>query len=95
MGINIGQILAVGHAVAGLFPVIDGVVKGIEDALPTGTSGSVKLEAARQTLSGVFSIASEIGVTFETAWPAIASVISALVGAYNAIGLFKKAAAAA
>ena len=90
MSINLAQLLVIGQTIAGLLPVVDTTVKGIEAALPAGTPGTVKLEAARQTMSGIFATMEGLAVTFEQAWPALNGVIGALVTAYNAIGIFKK-----
>jgi hypothetical protein len=92
---NLQQVVALGQTIGQLFPVIDSTIKGIESALPAGTSGTTKLEVARTTIASIFSTIEGLAVTFEQAWPAISGVIGALVTAYNAVGLFKKGQTAA
>lgn len=69
--------------IAKLLPVIIGVIKSIEEAIPGQSKGEAKLAAAREILEAVDAGVSQL-------WPTIEKVIGALVKVFNATGVFQK-----
>ena len=73
-----------------MLPMILMAVKAIEEALPEGGQGAVKLALIRTTIEAGYEMANDAVVSFEQAWPAISRTVSAVVGLYNSSGVFKK-----
>lgn len=67
-----------------LIPALIELIKTLEIALPNAGMGSEKLKTVRQIIEAAYEGAAEI-------WPTVEKVISALVGLFNAAGVFKKA----
>jgi hypothetical protein len=64
-------------------PMIHDVVVAVEVAMPTSGQGAAKLAAVQSVLKSVANVAGIVEQDFLTAWPVIASVISAIVSLYN------------
>lgn len=73
-----------------LFPVIVETVKAIEAAMPEPGQGQAKLAMVKAAMQSAYDQLTNVQVTFEQVWPAINAVISSVVTAYNASGIFKK-----
>jgi len=76
--------------VVSLLPVLIEAIKAVEAAIPGRDKGEIKLAAVRGVLEGVYGTATDLGVTFAEAWPAIAKAAAALVLAFNTVGEFQK-----
>jgi len=74
----------------GLLPVVIEAVKAIEAALPESGAGAQKLDIIKATLQNAYSVSSDAVGTFESFWPVLSGMISAIVAAMNAAGIFKK-----
>lgn len=80
------------RALAALLPIVLQLVRQLEEALPTTGAGAAKLAQIKAILQQVFSTLSGLSVTFEQLWPTIQALITGVVGAFNALGVFKKGA---
>jgi len=76
-----------------LLPTIIATIKAIEMAVPESGKGKEKLEIIKTTLENAYKAATDVTVKFETIWPVLSSMISAIVSLLNAAGIFKKKAA--
>jgi hypothetical protein len=74
-----------------LLPIIVQTIKSVEEVLPGSGQGPAKLSMVKTMLQNAVTAAGQMEVTFEQLWPAMQSVITILVAAYNATGAFKKA----
>lgn len=81
-------------AVASLLPTVATLVQSVETAMPN-TAGASKLDIVRAGLEKAYAVEQSVEVEFSALWPTLSGVISAVVAAYNASGLFKKATPAA
>ena len=90
---NISQMVQVATTVVSLIPVVVQLVNSVETAMPPGTPGAAKLEAVKTTLNAIYAAEPQVSATFDQVWPPISALITAMVAAYNAAGLFKKATA--
>ncbi len=86
------KFLEILSAVKAMFPLIVQFVRDVENAFPPGGFGAQKLALVRAWLESAFDKANDFGLTFDDLWPKIAAVVSSLVTAYNAIGVFRRAA---
>lgn len=77
-------------AVLSLLPLILEVVRAIEAALPESGQGQTKLSLVRTAVESGYNAASDAVVSFEKLWPALEKTITAVVGAFNAVGVFQK-----
>ena len=84
------QYLQLIKAVLALLPLILEAVRAIEAALPESGQGQTKLALVRAAVESGYNAASDAIVSFEQLWPALESTIGAVVGAFNAVGAFKK-----
>lgn len=84
------QALAIIKLLLTLLPAIIEAVKAIEAALPASGQGPTKLALLRETLAAGWSVANDAVTSFEAAWPAIERTVSAVVGVFNAAGVFRK-----
>lgn len=66
-----------------ILPVLIDLIRSIESALPEGGLGKQKLQFVRELIQ---NIAPELLDN----WPMIEKVVSAVVGLFNQIGIFKK-----
>lgn len=87
---NLTQAVQVGSAVANLLPVAAQLVNSVQQAMPEGTPGAAKLETVKNALEHIYAAEQKTVATFELVWPPISAIISGLVSAYQAVGLFKK-----
>jgi hypothetical protein len=69
--------------IVGMVPALIQLLKGIEEAIPTTGLGAEKLAAVKAIIEATCD-----GAT--TLWPAIEKTINALVGLFNAGGVFVK-----
>ncbi len=92
---NISAILTIAGEVLSLLPLLAETVKRIEDILPAGTPGTVKLEAVRGIIQNCYAAGNAVETEFNQVWPTLQSVIGSLVHAFNASGVFTKATPAA
>jgi len=84
------SIVQIVQAAAALLPIISQTVIAIEQSLPAGSAGAVKLDMVKGILQSAYAAEQNAEVTFEKLWPTIQGIISGLITAYNASGLFKK-----
>jgi hypothetical protein len=77
------QAIAIIKLLVQLLPVIIEAVRAIEAALPASGQGAAKLAILRETLGGAFELASDLGIQFERAWPAIERTVGAVVALMN------------
>lgn len=75
--------------VLGLVPTLISAITAIEDALPEGGKGSLKLQAIKDLLQAGWETATDAVGKFDDAWPALQGAIAILVGLFNAAGKFK------
>lgn len=73
-----------------LFPLVIQAVQAIEAAIPTGGNGQAKLELIKNTLQSAYDASTQAFGTFEQIWPVLKNVVSGIVTAFNATGIFKK-----
>lgn len=78
------------RALAALLPIVLQLVRQLEDALPTSGAGAAKLAQIKAILQQVFGTLSGLSVTFEQLWPTVQALITGVVGAFNALGVFRK-----
>jgi phage-related protein len=78
------------RALAALLPIVMQLVRQLEEALPTSGAGAAKLAQIKAILQQVFATLSGVTVTFDQVWPTVQALIGGLVGAFNALGVFKK-----
>lgn len=78
------------RALAALLPIVLQLVRQLEEALPTTGAGAAKLAQIKAILQQVFGTLSGLTVTFEQVWPTVQALISGVVSAFNALGVFKK-----
>src|SRR5579859_6843665 len=91
---NLTKVLNIGEAVVALLPTVDALVKGVESALPEGTAGAQKLAVVESTLSATYNAIPGLVAAWEDVWPVITKEITALVSAFNAVGVFSKSKSA-
>lgn len=65
-------------------------IQKLEEIIPGQGKGEQKLAMLRAYMESLWSGAGEMLPTFEEVWPKIQSVVSGIVAAFNAIGIFKK-----
>lgn len=82
--------LTVIKLVLSLLPLLIDVTKAVEAALPQAGLGSQKLALVRTTLQAAFEITGDAVASFEQVWPALEKTVGAIVGVFNAAGIFKK-----
>jgi phage-related protein len=78
------------RALAALLPVVLQLVRQLEEAIPTTGAGAAKLAQIKAILQQVFGTLSGLTVTFEQVWPSVQALVSGVVGAFNALGVFRK-----
>jgi hypothetical protein len=88
----VNKYLEILRALAALLPIVLGLVKQLEEAIPASGSGAAKLAQIKAILQQGFGTLTGLSVTFEQIWPPVQALISGLVGAFNALGVFKKGA---
>jgi hypothetical protein len=91
---NFTQIIATANAVASLLPVVATLVQGVENAMPAGTPGAMKLEAVKSGLASIYAAEQNLSVHFDAIWVPLQGMITTLVNAFNAAGLFVRKAQA-
>lgn len=84
--------LALVKLIVSLLPVLIEAVKAVEAAIPQSGQGQAKLAAVQSILGAAWKASSDATVAFEQVWPALSAAVSAVVAAFNAAGIFKKAA---
>lgn len=78
--------------VLSLFPLIIQVVQAIENAIPAGGNGAVKLDLIKTTLQSAYDASNKSYGQFESIWPVLQGMVNGVVTAFNATGIFKKSA---
>lgn len=76
-------------SVLSLLPIVIDAIKAIEAAFPEGTKGHIKLDIVKSTVESAYSVATDVVAPFESIWPVLSGMITAIVTAFNASGLFK------
>jgi hypothetical protein len=84
------KLIAIARLLISIYPLIIAAIKEVESALPESGKGQLKLAMVRSIIESAYAISEDKLGQFEEIWPAIASVISAVVSAFNAAGVFKK-----
>lgn len=77
--------------VLGIVPTLISAITAIEDALPEGGKGALKLQAVKDLLQAGWETATDAVGKFDDAWPALQRAIGVLVALFNAAGKFRKA----
>lgn len=80
------------RALAALLPIVLQLVRQLEEALPTSGAGAAKLAQIKAILQQLFATLSGLTVTFDQVWPTVQALITGVVGAFNALGVFRKGA---
>ncbi len=93
MSMNFMQIVQTAKAVFEFLPAVVAGVTQVEAAFPS-TAGAAKLDIVKSVLSSAYNAEQEVTVAFESLWPTISGVITALVKSYHDSGLFTKKPAA-
>lgn len=75
--------LALIKLVASLLPTLISLVQSVEQAIPEPGKGTEKLSLLKNILTSIDG-------TLTPAWPAIESVVGAIVAMFNNIGTFTK-----
>lgn len=83
-----GQMESIAKTIGAVWPAVDAFVKQVESSFPVGSPGSTKLAAVKSFVSATWATVDGIVVSFESAWPTLEALVTALVAAYNTIGLF-------
>ncbi len=75
-----------------MIPAIIEIIKKIEEAIPESGKGPAKLDLVLKTVDAAAKAAPEIAATVQgrDLNGAITSIVSAVVGTFNAAGVFKK-----
>ena len=73
-----------------LLPAIIEAIRAIEAVMPEGGKGKEKLAIVKAAVESAAVTADGTMVAFDAVWPAIANTISAIVGVFNATGVFPK-----
>ncbi len=76
--------------VLGIVPTLITAITAIEDALPEGGKGALKLQAVKDLLQSGWETATDAVGKFDDAWPALKRAIDVLVTLFNAAGKFRK-----
>ena len=84
------NIIAIIQAINALIPLILQTIKIIEDAMPEGGQGSLKLQMLHDILAGAYAQGKDISVTFDKLWPMLKPIVDGLVAMLNASGKFNK-----
>ena len=84
------QFLNILKTILTLLPLLIETVRVIEQALPQSGTGAQKLALIRDTIQSAYTIATDTTVQFEAMWPAINTVVTAIVSLFNSTGVFKK-----
>lgn len=84
------KFLEAAKLVLSLTPTLIAAVRAIEDALPEGGNGALKLEAVRGFLQASYENATDQVAKFDTVWPVLKGAIDVIVGLFNRAGLFRK-----
>lgn len=86
------NVLNILRTVLTLLPLLIDAVRAIEAAMPQSGLGAAKLGVIRSTLEAAFSVAKDASVTFDQVWPVLETAVGAVVGVFNKVGIFNKAA---
>jgi hypothetical protein len=65
-------------------------IQKLEDIIPGQGNGEKKLAMLRAFMESLWAGADNALPAFEEIWPKIQSVVSGIVAAFNAMGIFKK-----
>ena len=78
-----------------LLPAIIGAVQSVEAAVPISGAGKAKLDLVLGTVTDAYNAEQSIQkqLPLDKITPVITSVIARVVAMFNALGIFKKAAA--
>lgn len=80
------KFLAIVKLLLELLPVVAGMIRAIEDAVPGQGAGEAKLAALRVVLEGAYKVGGDLTVSFEQIWAVMQPAIGAMVAALNATG---------
>lgn len=75
--------LAILKLIASLLPTLISLVQSVEQAIPESGKGVEKLSLVKNILTSIDG-------TLTPAWPAIETVVGAIVAMFNSVGTFKK-----
>jgi hypothetical protein len=68
------------------FPLIIGLIRSAEEAIPGQGAGEQKLAMVRSMLEAAFAVTGKAETTFAEVWPVFQSLVSGAVAALNATG---------
>lgn len=85
------QFLTIVKTILSLFPLIVQAITTVEAQVSISGQGAAKLDLIKQVLSGSAEISDDMSNgKFDQVWPAVQKTIGAVVGLFNATGVFKK-----
>ncbi len=84
------QFIEILKLIIAILPILIEAITAVENALPGKGNGEAKLSAIKSIIESVYSSSNDISIKLEKLWPTIQNVISGLVSAFNASGIFKK-----
>lgn len=90
---SFATILAVAKILAGLLPLISGLVQQAESDL-VGVAGATKLQAVLSQVNGFLSKITDDTAVISAVQSSLTPLINELVATYKAVGIFKSAPAA-
>ena len=88
---NFSTILAVAKILAGLLPLISGLVQQVETDL-AGVAGTAKLQAVLSQVNGFLTKVTNDANVIAAVQDSLTPLINSLVATYKATGIFKSAA---
>jgi hypothetical protein len=69
-----------------LFPLVIGLIRGAEEAIPGQGAGEQKLAMVRGMLESAFAVTGKAEASFTEIWPVVQSMVTGAVAALNATG---------
>jgi hypothetical protein len=92
VAVNVLAVIELVKLVLSLLPLLVSAIKAVEEAIPGQGYGEQKLAMIRSIIEAAFEKGGGMLDSFGQAWPVLESTIGAIVRAFNATGVFKKAA---
>jgi hypothetical protein len=84
------KFLQIAKLIISLLPIIIEAVKAVEEAIPGNGKGEQKLAMVRAALESAYEVSTDVDVTFVQIWPQVQKIVTSIVEAFNAVGVFKK-----
>lgn len=84
------QFIEILKLIISILPLLIEAITTVENAIPGKSNGEAKLAVIKSVIETVYQSSNDISVKIDKLWPAVQSVISGLISAFNSTGLFKK-----